>query len=86
MGFQCIQSDHELYIFLRDGVRLVMPVFVDDITLACSEGAKIDTVVQILSLTFFLAEFHEVAPEPTLTTNPPVDFPLSAFPPGSSPK
>ena len=56
MGFQCIQSDHELYIFLRDGVRLVMPVFVDDITLACSDGAKIDSVVQKLSQHFKLKD------------------------------
>ena len=49
MGFQCIQSDHGLYIYLRDGVRILMPVFVDDITLDCSDGAKIDSAVQELS-------------------------------------
>ena len=40
---------HGLYIYLRDDVRLLMPVFGDDITLACKDGAKIDSVVQELS-------------------------------------
>ena len=33
-----------------------MPVFVDDITLACSDGAKIDSVVQELSQHFKLRD------------------------------
>ncbi len=35
MGFKCIHSNHGLYIYLRDDVRILMPVFVDDIMLAC---------------------------------------------------
>ena len=54
MGFNCVQSDHGLYIYLRDDVRLLMPVFVDDITLACKDGAKIDSVIQELSQHFKL--------------------------------
>ena len=34
MGFTRAESDHGLYIYHRDGVRILMPVFVDDITLA----------------------------------------------------
>ena len=45
MGFSRVQSDHGLYIFIRDGVRMFMPVFVDDITLAGTEAAKIDSIV-----------------------------------------
>src|SRR6266571_1127130 len=48
MGFKCVQSDHGLYIYLRDDVRILMPVFVDDITLACKDGTKIDSIVQEL--------------------------------------
>jgi hypothetical protein len=33
-----------------------MPVFVDDITLACKDGAKIDSVVQELSQHFKLRD------------------------------
>ena len=56
MGFKRVQSDHGLYIYLRDGVRILMPVFVDDITLAGKDGAKIDFVVQELSKHFKLRD------------------------------
>ena len=36
--------------------RLLMPVFVDDITLACKDGAKIDSVIQELSQHFKLRD------------------------------
>ena len=56
MGFNHVQSDLGLYIYLRDDVRLLMPVFVDDITLACKDGAKIDSVIQELSQHFKLRD------------------------------
>jgi hypothetical protein len=56
MGFQRVQSDHGLYIYLRDDLRILMPVFVDDITLACKDSAKIDSVVQELSQHFKLRD------------------------------
>ena len=56
MGFNRVQSDHGLYIYFRDDVRLLMPVFVDDITLACNDGAKIDSVIQELSQHFKLRD------------------------------
>jgi hypothetical protein len=43
-------------IHLRDDLRIMMPVFVDDITLACKDGAKIDSVVQGLSQHFKLRD------------------------------
>ena len=56
MGFSRIQSDHGLYIFIRDDVRMFMPVFVDDITLAGTDAAKIDSIVQELSRHFKLRD------------------------------
>src|ERR1700691_3892667 len=56
MGFQSVQSDHGLYIYLRDDLRVFIPVFVDDITLACKDSAKIDSVVQELSQHFKLRD------------------------------
>jgi hypothetical protein len=56
MGFKRVQSDHGLYIYLRDDLRIPMPVFVDDITLACKDGAKINSVVQELSQHFKLRD------------------------------
>src|SRR6266702_993052 len=56
MGFNRVQSDHGLYIYLRDDVRILMPVFVDDITLACKDGAKIYSIIQELSKHFKLQD------------------------------
>ena len=56
MAFSHVQSDHGLYIFIRDGVRMFMPVFVDDITLAGTEAAKIDSIFQELSQHFKLRD------------------------------
>src|SRR6266404_4114597 len=56
MGFKRVESDHGLYIFLRDDVRILMPVFVDDITLACKDGTKIDSFIQELSQHFKLRD------------------------------
>jgi hypothetical protein len=56
MGFQRVQSDHGLYIFHRDGVKIFMPVFVDDITLAGKDPSKLDSVIQELSKHFKLRD------------------------------
>src|SRR5882757_451652 len=83
MGFNRVESDHGLYIFLRDDVRILMPVFVDDITLACKDGAKIDSFIQELSQHFKLRESgaHHTTPGPRnsqrLPQSLPFHFPVS---------
>jgi hypothetical protein len=56
LGFERVQSDHGLYIFSKDGIRIFMPVFVDDITLAGKKGAKFDSLIQELSSHFKLRD------------------------------
>jgi hypothetical protein len=56
IGFQQVKSDHGLYIFQRDGVRIFMPVFVDDITLAGNNASSINSVIQELSSHFKLRD------------------------------
>jgi hypothetical protein len=56
MGFKRLQSEHGLYIYYKDGVRIFMPVFVDDITLAGKDSAKLDSVVEKLSKHFKLRD------------------------------
>jgi hypothetical protein len=54
MGFQRIQSDHGLYIYLRDGLRIL-----------CKDLSKIDSVIQELSQHFKLQDLgptHYTAP------------------------
>jgi hypothetical protein len=52
MGFKHVQCDQGLYIYLRGDMQILMPVFVDDITLACKDGFQIDSVIQELSSHF----------------------------------
>ena len=33
MGFKCIESDHSIWVWNRDDVRIIIPVFVDDLTI-----------------------------------------------------
>ena len=54
MGFSHVQSDHGLYTLLRDDARVFMTVFVDDIMLAGSDGALLDSIVKDLSQHFKL--------------------------------
>ena len=46
LGFSWLQSDASLYVFRRDSVRLIMPVFIDDITIASSNVAESDRIVE----------------------------------------
>ena len=56
IGFEQVKSDHGIYIFRKDRVRIFMPIFVDDITLAGKDASKIDSVIQELSLHFKLRD------------------------------
>ena len=54
LGFSRLQSNTLLYLFRRDSVRIVMPIFIDDITIASSSAAESDRLVQELSEHFKL--------------------------------
>ena len=41
MGFKRLESDHAIYIFVRDDVRIIIPVFIDDITFASLKAASL---------------------------------------------
>jgi hypothetical protein len=41
LGFSCIRSDASVFVWAKDGVRVIVPVFVDDITFASKAKAKI---------------------------------------------
>ena len=56
MGFTRVQSDHGLYTMLGDSGRIFMTVFVDDIMLAGSDSASLDSIVSKLSQHFKLRD------------------------------
>jgi len=56
MGFKRLESDHSLYIYSKDGVRIIMPIWVDDITLTSDSQSSIDNVIKQLSSHFKLRD------------------------------
>ena len=56
MGFAKTYSDASLYIFDQDNVKVIVPVFVDDITLASKSAAKLDYFVTELGKQFKLRD------------------------------
>lgn len=61
IGFKRLQSDASIYIYVRDGVRIILPIFVDDITLATKSKATADAIVAELSSHFKLRDLGETA-------------------------
>ena len=49
LGFRWLKSDASLYLYQRDSVCIIMPIFIDDITIASSNATESDQVVQELS-------------------------------------
>jgi hypothetical protein len=56
LGFVTIKSDPAVYIMERQGVRIIMPVFVDDITITSKDRAQIQWVKDSLSQVFRLKD------------------------------
>ena len=58
MGFKRVLSDNSIYIYSRNQVKLIVPIFIDDITLVLKDNAAIDSIstVQELSKYFKLRD------------------------------
>ena len=54
LGFKRLESDRSIYVYVKDGVLLVIPVFIDDITLASNSQKKIDSTIKELESHFKL--------------------------------
>jgi hypothetical protein len=49
MGFKRLESDRSIYLYVRGDVRIIMPVVVDDMTLASKSPEALDNFVKELS-------------------------------------
>ncbi|HVH78874.1 MAG TPA: reverse transcriptase domain-containing protein, partial [Stellaceae bacterium] len=56
MGFKRLDADRSIYLYVRDDVRIVMPIHVDDITLASNSEQALDHFVKDLSQHFKLRD------------------------------
>jgi len=52
LGFKQIESDRSVHIYSNGEVRIIVPIYIDDITLASKSPAAIDKYVQLLSQHF----------------------------------
>ena len=56
MGFKRLESDRSIYIFVRGEVRIIIPIFIDDLTFASSNPAAIDSAIEELASHFKLRD------------------------------
>jgi hypothetical protein len=56
MGFNRLESDQGLYIYQKDEVRIIMPIWVDDVTLASNSQDAISGVIKQLQSHFKLRD------------------------------
>lgn len=61
LGFSWLYSDASLYIYCRETADLIMPIFIDDITIASSSAAESDQIVQELSGSFKLHDLNSTS-------------------------
>jgi hypothetical protein len=59
LGFQAIYSDSSIYVFQRDDLRVLLPVFVDDCTFASNSAALLDDLAARLAKHFKLRDLGE---------------------------
>jgi len=52
LGFKRIESDCSVYVYSNGEVRIIVPIYIDDITLASKSLSAIDKYVQLLSQHF----------------------------------
>ena len=60
LGFVKIRSDAAVWVFDRDGVRVIVPVFVDDMTLVSKSKSKIKEIKEELKKHFKLRELGPI--------------------------
>ena len=59
MGFSRLQSDRSIYLYVRGELKIILPVYNDDLTFASKDASLIDKAVQDLSKLFKLRDLGE---------------------------
>ena len=56
MGFKLVRCDNSIWIYQNDGVHIIIPVYVDDMTIACKRTEQYASTVKELKKHFKLKE------------------------------
>ena len=59
LGFTRLQSDRSIYLYARGELKIILPVYIDDLTFASKDTALIDKAVEDLSKVFKLRDLGE---------------------------
>jgi transposase InsO family protein len=59
IGFTRIKADAAIYVYSKGNVRIIVPIFIDDITFAGNSKAEIDSCIQELSNHFKLRDLGD---------------------------
>jgi hypothetical protein len=54
LGFKCLYSNHSVYIYVKGDTRILLPIWVDDITAASKSKESLDWVIGELAKHFKL--------------------------------
>ena len=60
LGFNKVQSDNALWVYHKDSVRIILPVFVDDMTLVSKDKAAITQTIESLETHFKLRRLGSI--------------------------
>ena len=61
LGFKLVRCDNSIWVFQRDSTHLIVPVYVDDMTIACKSPAEYQKLVQELKEHFKLKELGPIS-------------------------
>ena len=59
LGFKQVRCDHSIWVYEKDGMRIILPVFVDDMTIASKSKKAIEELKNELRKHF---KFHDLGP------------------------
>ena len=61
MGYKRLESDRSLYVYQNGTTHIIIPIFIDDITIACKHQADIDQLVAELKKHFELRDIGQTS-------------------------
>ena len=61
LGFKLVRCDNSIWVFQRDSTHLIVPVYVDDMTVACKTPAEYHRLVEDLKTHFKLKELGPIS-------------------------
>lgn len=61
MGFTCCTSDHSVWVWAKDGIKVIIPVYVDDLTIACKHTPTLIRVKEQLASRFQMRDLGPIS-------------------------